>query len=59
MNEKELTFVFSNIKNTCEKCKWGKILDPNYTSCAKYKEGKPYEVYFEGKECPKFEPSTK
>ena len=55
MEEKELNIVFSQISKTCEKCKWGLILNPNDLKCAKYKNGKPYYVYFEGQDCPLFE----
>lgn len=54
MNEKELTFNFAKISNTCEKCKYGVIVNPNYTNCVKYPKGKPDEIYFGGKECPMF-----
>lgn len=54
MKEETLDILTSNIKNTCYKCKYALLGNPENTFCPKYKE-KPYSVYFEGKSCPFFE----
>ncbi len=39
----------------CKDCKWSVLCGPFKTSCIKYSKHKPYEVYYESKECEKFE----
>lgn len=50
-----VTIICPSIKDTCWKCynsmHWALR---NRTNCAKYGE-KPYEIYFEGAECPFFD----
>lgn len=38
----------------CKNCKWSTLLGYLNTSCVKY-ERKPYDVYYEGRDCQKFE----
>lgn len=52
MNEKEtINVVTANNKNTCKKCVYGVIINPDLGYCAKYRN-KPDEILYEGKECP-------
>lgn len=51
--EKVIGIVMPKIENTCRKCLYGNVINPNYTSCAKF-ENKPSEIFYEGKDCPYF-----
>ena len=41
-------------KIKCKECKWSSLLGFLNSSCVKFKR-KPYDVYYEGNDCPKFE----
>ncbi|MBR3208886.1 MAG: hypothetical protein IKF82_01315 [Bacilli bacterium] len=43
-------------KIKCKDCKWAKLMGSLNSSCVKYKR-KPYEVYYESEDCPKYEKS--
>lgn len=49
----EINMPSNNLK--CLKCKHGLLINPYRTNCGKYQDGKPYDVYFKGQDCPKFE----
>lgn len=55
MKEEILNVVMASNKIKCLKCKFGLIVNPYESKCARYKQVKPYEIYFEGKDCPMFE----
>lgn len=55
MNEESINVSFPSENIRCLKCKHGLLINPYRTNCSKYPDGKPYEVYFKGQECPKFE----
>lgn len=55
MMEEKISIKLSKEKIKCLNCKYGLIISPYMNKCIKYKEGKPDEVYFEGKDCPYFE----
>ncbi len=54
VDKSEMFFRIPKIENTCEKCRFA-IIDACRISCAKYRV-KPQEIYYEGEDCPKFEP---
>ena len=48
----ELRIDAPKIENTCKKCLYGVIINPYLLKCGKFKDGKPYDIYWEGKQCP-------
>lgn len=49
-------------KCPCAKCLYGQFGRPNGFSswkCIEYTDGKPQEVLYENKECPKFKPTRR
>lgn len=51
--ENVISISMPRIENTCKKCLYGNIINPNRTHCAKFAQ-KPKEIYYEGKDCPYF-----
>lgn len=49
--EEVVNVSFPKISNTCKKCLYGNVVNPNNTHCAKYAQ-KPDEIYYGGAECP-------
>ena len=55
MDESDLIVETCNKEDLkCKNCKWSTLLGYLNTSCVKY-ERKPYDVYYEGRDCQKFE----
>lgn len=54
--EKELNVRMANDKCKCKNCLFGFFGGFTNWKCVKYKEGKPDDVLYENKECPKFKP---
>lgn len=54
MKENEINIIMPDKNNLkCTKCRYGKIINPFRTNCTKFMR-KPYNVYFEGADCPEF-----
>lgn len=43
-------------KLKCKDCKWAELVGYLNSSCVKYQR-KPYDVYYESQDCPKYEKS--
>ena len=55
MQENEIKIEIPSENLKCLKCKFGLVLNPYRTKCARYREGKPSDVYYKGADCPFFE----
>lgn len=57
MDDKDLVIESCNAdKIKCKDCKWARLVGYLNSSCIKFQR-KPYEVYYESKDCPKYEKS--